>query len=362
MAINHHALKQIQAAASGGDVSAQFDLGVMYDNGEGVSLHKAEAAKWYRMAAEQGYDLAQFSLGCMYKNGEGVPQDINEAEYWFSMARSEDELGDEEILEKINLYNHDEAMEMYRMVAERRIIDTLRRVLTAREHLLNTLGEEVMLRLEISHNSNGEAVFENEHLIPALTDAIDDPDIELRSLTLHLLGELGTYAEPVLPKIVLALDDPNFQVQFAAAEAAGDIGEKAIQAVPVLEKWLYQSDQKVRLVALSNIPLIDSSRTDEMLKLLVDIVENDHTYRVSAVFEIGRFGEMALFAVPVLKRLIDNDDALTRLIAAQAIHSITGDLTDANNVAAEMLNDPDEDNRLLAQGHFYQLKSGCGST
>ena len=61
-------------AEAGYDV-AQFNLGVMYDNGQGVLQDYKEAVKWYRLAAEQGYADAQYNLGVMYDNGEGVPQD-----------------------------------------------------------------------------------------------------------------------------------------------------------------------------------------------------------------------------------------------------------------------------------------------
>ena len=35
----------------------------------------AQAAAWYRKAADQGYAGAQYNLGVMYANGQGVPQD-----------------------------------------------------------------------------------------------------------------------------------------------------------------------------------------------------------------------------------------------------------------------------------------------
>ncbi len=44
--------------AETGDANAQFNLGVMYDNGMGVPKDDAEAAKWYRLAAEQGNAMA----------------------------------------------------------------------------------------------------------------------------------------------------------------------------------------------------------------------------------------------------------------------------------------------------------------
>jgi len=61
--------------AEQGNADAQYNLGIMYDNGYGVPQDYAEAVRWYRLAAEQGYAKAQFVLGVMYDNGRGVPQD-----------------------------------------------------------------------------------------------------------------------------------------------------------------------------------------------------------------------------------------------------------------------------------------------
>ena len=47
-------LDSLKAAAEQGDATAQFNLGLMYDTGEGVPKNDAEAARWFRMAAEQG--------------------------------------------------------------------------------------------------------------------------------------------------------------------------------------------------------------------------------------------------------------------------------------------------------------------
>ena len=45
-----------------------------------------DAAEWYRLAAEQGHRVAQFNLGVLYFNGEGVPQDYMLAYMWFKFA------------------------------------------------------------------------------------------------------------------------------------------------------------------------------------------------------------------------------------------------------------------------------------
>ncbi len=69
---------------------AQFSLGVMYENGEGVPQDYKEAVKWYRKAAEQGYAKAQYHLGfiLLMKNSanEGVEQDGVEAVKWYRKA------------------------------------------------------------------------------------------------------------------------------------------------------------------------------------------------------------------------------------------------------------------------------------
>ena len=72
--------------AEQGDASAQFSLGVMYANGEGVLKDEAEAVRWYRLAAEQGHAGAQFNLGVMYANGRGVLKDSVLAHMWSNIA------------------------------------------------------------------------------------------------------------------------------------------------------------------------------------------------------------------------------------------------------------------------------------
>ena len=68
-----------RARAEAGDVETQYNLGVMYDFGEGVPQDDVEAVAWYRQAAEEGHATVQYNLGFAYANGEGVPQDDTEA-------------------------------------------------------------------------------------------------------------------------------------------------------------------------------------------------------------------------------------------------------------------------------------------
>ena len=79
-------VEDVRPCAEQGDAPAQYFLGRMYDNGEGVPQDDVEAVSWYRLAADQGLAEAQHNLGVMYDNGEGVPQDDVAAVRWFRLA------------------------------------------------------------------------------------------------------------------------------------------------------------------------------------------------------------------------------------------------------------------------------------
>ena len=115
------ALRIYRSMADRGLAVAQFNVGLMYDNGQGTSKNEDEATKWYRLAADQGrsdaqYQLghmfyrhdnyveaarwflraadqgradAQSSLGAMYAEGEGVPLDLVQALKWFILAAAQ---------------------------------------------------------------------------------------------------------------------------------------------------------------------------------------------------------------------------------------------------------------------------------
>ena len=119
---------ELLSDAEAGNAEAQYELGDIYERGEGVPADEQEAMKWYRMAADQGHalaglnlirlvmskamdgssqarerlrqeaakwfrpaaeqgiDIAQIGLGYSYERGWGVPQDDREAVKWFRMA------------------------------------------------------------------------------------------------------------------------------------------------------------------------------------------------------------------------------------------------------------------------------------
>ena len=80
------AIDDLKKKAEQGDANAQNILGLMYNNGEGVTQDYKEAVKWFTKAAEQGYASAQYNLGLMYDMGNGVTQDYVQAHAWVNVS------------------------------------------------------------------------------------------------------------------------------------------------------------------------------------------------------------------------------------------------------------------------------------
>jgi len=80
------AFEWCQRAADGELAWAQYNLGLMYQKGEGVARSDAEAAHWYRLAAAQGFADAQLRLADLYYLGQGIQQSYMQAALWYRRA------------------------------------------------------------------------------------------------------------------------------------------------------------------------------------------------------------------------------------------------------------------------------------
>lgn len=82
-------LAKLEAAANAGDVSLQYLLGQMYENGLGIPEDPQKADMWYQKAAHAGYALAQINLGWMYAEGRVVDKNDTAAAGWWNMAAAQ---------------------------------------------------------------------------------------------------------------------------------------------------------------------------------------------------------------------------------------------------------------------------------
>jgi uncharacterized protein len=81
-------------AANAGHPEAMYEMGYLYENGDGVAKDIKQAAGWYRKGAEAGDRKAQRAIGIMYENGTGVPENWIEAAAWYrKSAQANDVIG-----------------------------------------------------------------------------------------------------------------------------------------------------------------------------------------------------------------------------------------------------------------------------
>lgn len=113
---------QIEELAKQGNPDAQYHLGMMYNNAEGVAQDSTKAFEWFQKAADSGNPLAAFKLGCYFGGQFPGVVSIDQTKYFeyslvaanagYSLAQSE--VG--------NLYvqqgNADEALKWWKLAAK----------------------------------------------------------------------------------------------------------------------------------------------------------------------------------------------------------------------------------------------------
>lgn len=117
------ALQEWRPLAESGHVSAQFNLGVMYDEGRGVEVSRDKAIEWWTKAGEQGDMQAQHNLALLYISA-GSEADYDKALSWLRRAAESGSIPSQYSLGKMYGYglgvgqDDGEAFKFVRMAAE----------------------------------------------------------------------------------------------------------------------------------------------------------------------------------------------------------------------------------------------------
>ena len=76
-----------ERAARNGNRIAMHDLALYYAEGRGgVETDLPKAANWFEKAAERGVVDSQFNLGVLFESGQGLPKNTSDAFVWYSIA------------------------------------------------------------------------------------------------------------------------------------------------------------------------------------------------------------------------------------------------------------------------------------
>lgn len=80
------AVTELRKLADKGNADAQFKLGTLYGNADGVPLDRDKAMNYFMAAAKQGHESAVITIAWMYATGSGVDQNDQKARELYLMA------------------------------------------------------------------------------------------------------------------------------------------------------------------------------------------------------------------------------------------------------------------------------------
>ena len=89
--------------ADAGMAEAQYHVGWLYANGNGLRVDVPKAIDWWQRAAQNGNPDAEFAIGMAYLNGEArtLKKDLGKALEWLARAARNDNADAREIVERL---------------------------------------------------------------------------------------------------------------------------------------------------------------------------------------------------------------------------------------------------------------------
>ena len=90
----------------GGNTDAMCELGLLYENGQGVQQDYKIAKEWYEKAVMKGSAIAKRLLGNLYLMGNGVEKDYQKAYHFFSEALDKGDNESKAFIAKMYYYGY----------------------------------------------------------------------------------------------------------------------------------------------------------------------------------------------------------------------------------------------------------------
>ncbi len=161
--------------------------------------------------------------------------------------------------------------------------------------------------------------------VPALREALKDPDSRVRVYAADALLGIGYEAKDAVPDLTEALKDKDNYVRASAGEALEAIGSRAYEALPALKAALQDEEANVRYIAAKALAKMGSKSKDAVPALTATLKDSDGHVRAAAAEAIGAIGREAKDAVPSLTEALRDRSPYVRSAAATALGAIGAD-------------------------------------
>jgi TPR repeat protein len=238
------ARKWLRKAAEQGEVKAQYNLALSYDEAQDYK----SAVEWYRRAAQQGFVWAQFKLGKKYFHGKGVAVSKKKATKWYRLAAEQGLAAAQGSLGEILLYRSADAVRDQKEGAS-----WLRKAAEQEDvHAQFNLGKAYALGWGVAHDKR--------NALKWLAKAAEHGHMAAQ----FMLGEEAEFADKdyrtALKWYRMSAEQGHIAAQFALGKAY-EVGKGVAQNNKKAEKWYRMAAEQGYVAAqdkLREINLLDS--------------------------------------------------------------------------------------------------------
>lgn len=167
--------------------------------------------------------------------------------------------------------------------------------------------------------------------VPALIDALDNQDKNVRWCAASVLGDIGAEAKPAVPALVDALKDKDGLVRLYATLALGNIGVEAKAAVPALISALKDEEPYVRIYAPAALRKMGVEAKVAVPALITALKDKNGRVRLNAAYALGAMGTEAASAVPDLMKTLNDEKLYVQIGAVKGLGGIAANFQDKAN-------------------------------
>ncbi|GEM_PF-1556379 len=176
---------------------------------------------------------------------------------------------------------------------------------------------------------------EPQTVLAVMMERLADPDPWAVVGACHSLGEIKGEGKPALPRLVELLRHERKEVRMEAAVAIGKIGADAEATVLAVAGLLEDKESSVRFSAMTALLLLDKAARPAVPRILELVGKDRQMRRGPWTWEVlYRCRPLPASALPVLRKLLDDEEASTRSAVASQLGTMGAA---AREAGAEML-------------------------
>jgi tetratricopeptide (TPR) repeat protein len=192
--------------------------------------------------------------------------------------------------------------------------------------------------------------------VSALIQMLKEADDVVRREAATALGKVGPGARDAVPALTEALGDRVENVRSSAAYALGKIGRESKDAAPFLIKLLTDSSADVRESAAVALSKVEPGASRVVVSALAEDLKNEKpAFRARAARALRSFGPEAKAAVPLLADMLKAEDKWSREEAARTLGEIGPAAKEAVPALLRSLNERDAHARVSAAAALLRV-------